>query len=141
MAIFDNKAKIIQGYQKMIDEKKISINKYYDEIGRLYYGQYKDMSVDSTKEINTRCEAVTRLTDEIELINLKILFEQGKKRCPKCKTANNLEYGFCFSCGEKFAEDSSNPPTEAAVKAPEAPAEAEEENTELPGPVDEGAAE
>ena len=62
MALFDPKAKNIANYQKSIDEKKVSISRYYDEIGRYYYNQYKDLNVDNTKDINTRCEAITRLT-------------------------------------------------------------------------------
>ena len=40
MALFqDQKGKNIINYQKMINEKKDTIRKYYDEIGHLYYGQ------------------------------------------------------------------------------------------------------
>ena len=77
MAFFDPKAKNIANYQRSIDEKKVSVSRYYDEIGRLYYGQYKDLNADNTKDINTRCEAVTRLYNEIEQLNHKILFEKG----------------------------------------------------------------
>ena len=43
MALFDPKAKAISNLQKTIDEKNLTITKNYDKIGRLYYGQYKDM--------------------------------------------------------------------------------------------------
>ena len=55
MPIFqDQKGKNISNFQKMIDEKKNTIRKYYDEIGHLYYGQYKDVNVDMTKDINAK---------------------------------------------------------------------------------------
>ena len=120
MALFDPKAKIISGYERSIDERQQSIRKYYDEIGKLYYDQYKDMNVDNTKDINTRCEAITRLTNEIEDYKLKILFERGLKKCPSCGTENSLEYGFCFKCGTKFDEDSSNAPKSQIEKLEEA---------------------
>jgi len=105
MALFaDQKQKNIATYQKAIDDKKISIKKKFDEIGRLYYGQYKDNSVDVTKDINTRCDEVTKLTFEIDDLNLRILYEKGLKRCPSCKQENALEYTFCFKCGSKFDE-------------------------------------
>ena len=116
---WDQKSKNISSYQKSIDEKNASIKRYYDEIGRLYYGQYKDLNADNTKDINTRCEAITRLGNEIEQLNHKILFEKGLKLCASCKTENNLEYTFCFKCGSKFeekkedADDSTSDASEA----------------------------
>ena len=120
MAFFDPKNKTIATYEKSISDKNASINRYYDEIGRLYYGQYKDMNVDNTKDINTRCEAVTRLIKEIEDLKLKILFEKGLKLCPSCKTENQLEYTFCYKCGSRF--DIEQPAAEAEKPAEEAPA-------------------
>ena len=43
MALFDNKGKTsnnITVYQRSIDEKNSTIVRRFDEIGRLYYGQY-----------------------------------------------------------------------------------------------------
>ena len=107
MALFDSKAKVIQGYEKSINDKNLAIKRYYDEIGRLYYGQYKDNNVDVTKDINNRCDAVTKLYRDIEELKHKILFEKGLKLCPACKTENNLEYAFCFKCGNKFDPESA----------------------------------
>ena len=77
MPIFqDAKGKNIANFQKMIDEKKNTIRKYYDEIGHLYYGQYKDVNVDVTKDINARCESISNLYIEIEDLNVKILRER-----------------------------------------------------------------
>lgn len=133
MALFDPKAKTIAAYQKSIDDKNASISRYFDEVGRLYYTQFKDMNVDNTKDINTRCEAITRLNNEIEDLKLKILFEKGLKLCPNCRTENNLEYAFCYKCGARFDEAK---PAEPKAEAPAAPAEepaaapAEEAKTE-----------
>lgn len=102
MALFDNKTKVIAGFQKNIDDKNRAIRSYYDQIGRLYYGQYTDMNVDVTREINQRCENITKLKQDIEELEIKILYEKGLKRCPVCRTENNLEYDFCFRCGSKF---------------------------------------
>lgn len=137
MAIFDPKQKVIAGYQKSIDDKKNSIKKYYDEIGRMYYGQYKDMNLDVTKDINTRCDAVSTLYDEIDDLNIKILHEKGLKLCPKCRTENALTYAFCFKCGSRF-DDPDAVIDESAiagvpVQAPAAPA--------VPEPIEETVAE
>lgn len=130
MALFaDQKQKNIATYQKAIDDKKISIKKYFDEIGRLYYGQYKDNSVDVTKDINARCDSVTKLSAEIEELNLRILYEKGLKRCPACKQDNALEYTFCFKCGNKF-DESALPLSKQKKPAPAPVVEAEEVATE-----------
>ena len=90
MPIFqDAKGKNISNFQKMIDEKKNTIRKYYDEIGHLYYGQYKDVNVDVTKDINARCESISNLYIEIDDLYIKILRERGLKKCAVCGTENN----------------------------------------------------
>ena len=116
MAIFDPKTKVISGYQKTIEEKTRIIEKYYDQIGRLYYGQYKDMSVDVTKDINARCDEVMKLYKEIKDCELKILFEKGLKLCPSCNKENMLAYAFCFACGAKFPEGSDKAPAAAEIE-------------------------
>ena len=127
MAIFDPKTKVISGYQRSIEEKNRVIAKYFDQIGRLYYGQYKDMSVDVTKDINARCDAVTELYKEIKDCELKILFEKGLKLCPNCGKENMLAYAFCFSCGAKFEPGSESAPAEAKLEKPVAKEEVKEE--------------
>ena len=110
MPIFqDAKGKNIANFQKMIDEKKNTIRKYYDEIGHLYYGQYKDVNVDMTKDINARCESISNLYIEIEDLNVKILRERGLKKCAVCSTENNLSNAFCFKCGAKFNDADAIP--------------------------------
>ena len=116
MPIFqDAKGKKISSFQKMIDEKKNTIRKYYDEIGHLYQGQYKDVNVDMTKDINARCESISNLYIEIEDLNVKILRERGLKKCAVCGTENNLSNAFCFKCGARFDDADAVP---ADVVAP-----------------------
>lgn len=110
MPIFqDQKGKNISSFQKMIEEKKNTIRKYYDEIGHLYYGQYKDVNVDMTKDINARCESISNLYIEIEDLNVKILREKGLKKCAVCGTENNLSNAFCFKCGARFDDTDAVP--------------------------------
>lgn len=140
MPIFqDQKGKNIANFQKMIDEKKHTICKYYDEIGHLYYGQYKDMNIDVTKDINARCESISNIYKEIEELNIKILREKGLKKCAICSTENQLANAFCFKCGARFADDDAipadviappnacaTPPSELKPEAPAAAVEAVE---------------
>lgn len=109
MALFDPKSKAIASCQRSIEEKKRTIVSYYDQIGRLYYDQYKNFT-DVTEDINDKCETVGKLFDEINDLELRIIFEKGLKLCPNCKKENNLEYAFCFACGTKFSEESCTMP-------------------------------
>ena len=122
---------------KCISEK--FAHKYYDEIGHLYYGQYKDMNIDVTKDINARCESISNIYKEIEELNIKILREKGLKKCAICSTENQLANAFCFKCGARFADDDAvpadviappnacaTPPSEMPVAAPAPAVEAEE---------------
>ena len=121
MALFDPKAKAIAQLQRSTEEKTASINRYFDEIGRLYYGQYRDTAADVSKDINSRCDAITALLTDIEGNKLKILFEKGLKLCSNCKKENPLEHAFCSACGAKFPEGSDKqvelPTTPPAVPA------------------------
>ena len=104
MALFDPKKNQIAALQKSIDDKNRAIGVYYNEIGMLYYKQYKDMNVDVSKEINSRCENISTLYIEIEECRLRILYERGFKECAYCKKENLLEHAYCSACGQKFPE-------------------------------------
>ena len=148
MPIFqDQKGKNIANFQKMIDEKKHTICKYYDEIGHLYYGQYKDMNIDVTKDINARCESISNIYKDIEELNIKILREKGLKKCAICSTENQLANAFCFKCGARFADDDAipadviAPPNACATPPSEKPAVPAEPAPEAPAAVEPAAAE
>lgn len=120
MPLFDPKSKAISAYQKRIEDNKNAIRSHYNEIGKLYYNQYKDMSLDVTKDINSRCDSVTALYNDIKNCELRILYEKGLKVCKNCGKENNLEYAFCFACGAKFiAEDSKETPNNEETESQE----------------------
>jgi len=104
MALFDPKKNQISALQKSIEDKNRAIGVYYNEIGMLYYKQFKDMNADVSKEINSRCENISRLYVEIEECRLRILYERGYKECAHCKKENLLEHAYCSACGQKFPE-------------------------------------
>lgn len=104
MALFDPKKNQIAQLQRSIEDKNRQISTYYDEIGKLYYRQYRDMNADVSREINTRCERVSALYVEIEECRLRILYERGFKECKNCKKENLLEHAYCSACGEKFPQ-------------------------------------
>ena len=104
MALFDPKKSQISQLQRSIEDKNRQISLYFDEIGKLYYKQYRDMSTDVSRDINTRCENISNLYLEIEECRLRILYERGFKECKNCKKENLLEHAYCSACGEKFPE-------------------------------------
>ena len=125
MPIFqDQKGKNISNFQKMIDEKKTTIRKYYDEIGHLYYGQYKDVNV-----------SISNLYIEIEDLNVKILRERGLKKCAVCGTENNLSNAFCFKCGARFDDADAVPADVIAPPNASATPSRQETKPAAPAPV------
>ena len=147
MALFDPKAKAIAQLQRSTEEKTASINRYFDEIGRLYYGQYRDTAADVSKDINSRCDAITALLTDIEGNKLKILFEKGLKLCTHCKRENPLEHAFCSACGAKFPDGSdkqvelpTTPPAVPVTAPVQAPVQTQVETVPVQ-PVHEAATE
>ena len=99
MALFqDQKGKNIINYQKMINEKKDTIRKYYDEIGHLYYGQYKDMNIDVTKDINARCESISNIYKDIEELNKDIVVVQQWRLDGFIDCLANTIFSFSIAC-------------------------------------------
>ena len=147
MALFDPKKNQISALQKSIEDKNRAISVYYDEIGKLYYAQYRDMSTDVAKDINSRCESISSLYVQIEECRLRILYERGYKECKNCKKENLLEHAYCSACGEKFPESNDVSVVTKVDKDFMAPAAAitpttveitEEKLDVLPSPEDSG---
>lgn len=103
-ALFDPKKNQIASFQKSIEDNSRLISQLFDEIGKLYYRQYRDMNADVSRDINARCESISRLYVDNEVLRLKILYERGFKECKNCKKENLLEHQYCSACGSKFPE-------------------------------------
>ena len=54
-ALFDPKKNQIAAFQKSIEDNSRLIGQLFDEIGKLYYRQYRDMNADVSRDINARC--------------------------------------------------------------------------------------
>ena len=91
---------------------------------------YSDHDIFYRELISNGCDAITKLTNEIEELNVKILYEKGLKLCPNCRTENNLEYTFCFKCGSRFDEKPAQPDVEVAAEEKVEEAEAAPETSE-----------
>ncbi|MBQ5968410.1 MAG: hypothetical protein IJL60_11625 [Clostridiales bacterium] len=103
-ALFDPKKNQIAAFQKAIEDNSRLIGQLFDEIGKLYYRQYRDMNADVSRDINARCESISHLYVDNEILRLKILYERGFKECKNCKKENLLEHQYCSACGSKFPE-------------------------------------
>ncbi|MBO4928489.1 MAG: hypothetical protein J5379_09615 [Clostridiales bacterium] len=150
MALFDPKKNQISTLQRSIEDKNRQISVCYDEIGKLYYKQYRDMNADVSRDINSRCENISKLYLEIEECRLRILYEKGYKECKNCKKENLLEHAYCSACGAKFPESNDVSvvthvdPAEMGVVVPvveKVPAENVERVMEGGDPVTEGSSE
>ena len=108
MALFDQKKNQnnnpVSMYQQTIAERDQEINFLYDELGKLYFRQYRDPSVDVSRDLEVRCEKIATGYYAIENCRLRILYDKGYKECKNCKKPNLLEHAFCCACGSKFPD-------------------------------------
>lgn len=83
-----------------ISEKQTNIDEIYEEIGKAVYNQYKSEE-DVGKEFTKQCKKIDKLNDEINSMNIKILYNKGLRNCSSCGEVIALDSKFCTNCGEK----------------------------------------
>lgn len=74
----------------------------YLEIGKTYYAEHKGKT--SNEQYKDLFERVLKLETEKNNLELRKLAQQGKRRCPACKSILTLESRFCNMCGEKLPD-------------------------------------
>ena len=89
---------------------KDQIGKIERELGEAVYEMHMQQVFDQ-KAIQERCEAITRLKqqitakeDELKGVHMTAAEAMGRTFCPKCKTEVPAGAKFCNSCGNKIGE-------------------------------------
>ena len=83
-----------------IADKEADIEKIYEEIGKTVYDSYlagEDVGKVFTKE----AKKIDKISNEIEEMKKKILFNKGLRTCENCGETISTESTFCQSCGAK----------------------------------------
>ena len=83
-----------------IADKEADIEKIYEEIGKTVYDSYlagEDVGKVFTKE----AKKIDKISNEIEEMKKKILFNKGLRTCENCGETISIESTFCQSCGAK----------------------------------------
>ena len=127
MAFFDEFSKRINGIyqsaqktteaakiQHQISQKQAEFDSLYHQIGQLYYS-CRQRGIQPEESIDTLCDRVTALAQEIDKLRVKIDEINGVCRCPVCGNTVESDAQFCSKCGAKLE-----------VKKPEKPAEPEQ---------------
>lgn len=92
-----------------MNENKAKIERLYNEIGEAVYRRH--ISVDKEnfdEEINGACEAIDRISKEIEQQNNELLSIKDRKQCPNCNEKIDKEYKYCPNCGMEQSKETEN---------------------------------
>ena len=146
MAFFDEFSKRINGIyqsaqkttevakiQHQIGQKQAEFDSLYHQIGQLYYS-CRQRGVQPEESIDTLCDRVTALAQEIDKLRAKVDEINGVCRCAVC--GNAVEDGalFCSKCGAKLEVKKPAEPEAPAEPEPEAPAEDEKRDVYINWP-------
>lgn len=85
-----------------INEEQNEINATYQQIGKIYYEEYKD---ESDEKLILLCNIVDESNRIIDLCRKQILFLKGIKVCSTCKAELTLDSVYCNKCGAKLFDD------------------------------------
>ena len=121
------KAADVAKIQHQISQKQAEFDSLYHQIGQLYYS-CRQRGVQPEESIDTLCDRVTALAQEIDKLRRKIDDINGVCRCAVC--GNTVEAGalFCSKCGAKL--EVKKPESETpAEPAPEAEADTPAEDS------------
>ncbi len=84
-----------------ISKLKDEADKCYNELGRLFYANYKgkEVSSDSAGEI---CKRIDEVQEEIDKISAEIALVKGNNVCSLCGAEVTRESKYCARCGNEL---------------------------------------
>ena len=75
-----------------------NINNIYKSLGKMLYDEYLN-GAEFQDEYLTKCEKISELNEEIEILKIKIAEINNKQLCPKCKKYTDIDSKYCSACG------------------------------------------
>lgn len=101
-SVADKSGKLIEETKLKISisDKEADIDGMYEEIGKAVYEQYKK-GEDIGKDFTKIAKKIDKLNDEINDMNVKILYNKSLRTCANCGEVIALDSKFCTNCGEK----------------------------------------
>lgn len=111
---FSDKAKQVSDVTKTqmdIKKAKDALAEKYIVLGKLYFEEHKD---DSVEEV----QSVAAAKQQIEILEKQLAVLKGEIKCPVCGAMVPAEYDFCPKCGAKIEKPA--PAEEAAETTDEA---------------------
>lgn len=100
-----------------INEAKGKIEDLYEELGKGIYNEYK---TSEKYEVETKCEEISNLEDQIAKLKMEILSIKDMKKCISCNEEIEMKDEYCSKCGAK------QPEIEEKVEIKEEPEDAKE---------------
>jgi uncharacterized protein (DUF2164 family) len=122
----------IASLRTQITIQESSVNRIFQELGKMYYEQHKAGAGD---EIVEKCSQIDTAVAEIERLKQAVMTLKGIRKCPVCGADVDDSAIYCSKCGAVLPVPEAEPEEPVAedteVPAQEPKAETEEEGTEL----------
>ena len=82
-----------------IRETEKQIEKYYYDLGKLYFEKLGESPAKETEDI---CKAISSGIEKIDDLKKQVVVAKGLKLCPNCGAECPIDVPFCSSCGSKL---------------------------------------
>ncbi len=82
-----------------IRENEKLIDKYYYDLGKLYFEKHGNSPSPEAEEI---CKAIASCIEKIDLLKKDLVIVKGLKLCPSCGAECPADVPFCSTCGSKL---------------------------------------
>lgn len=102
----------ITGLKSQISDEEKKINKYYYNLGKMYYDSQKEQPIPELAEL---VDMINTSFARIGELNATILDIENTKTCPVCGTSIEDDMLFCTGCGAKIERE--NPQQETGQPA------------------------
>lgn len=110
------KAEQLVDYSKIkmsISDITNELNKKYKELGLFVYNS--EINKSKNEELyKAKIDKIKDLNEQLDATNQLLMEAKNKKRCSSCGQINDKDYFFCYKCGAKLPEDSTEKKEEAA---------------------------
>jgi hypothetical protein len=116
----------IASLRTQITIQENSVNRVFQELGKMYYEQHKAGTGDDIAE---KCIQIDDAVAEIERLKQAVMKLKGIRKCPVCGVEVDEIAVYCFKCGALLPVPEAAPEEPAAEEAV-SPVEDAEEGTE-----------
>jgi uncharacterized protein (DUF2164 family) len=117
----------IASLRTQITIQENSVNRVFQELGKMYYEQHKAGAGDDIAE---KCSQIDTAVAEIERLKQAVMTLKGIRKCPVCGIEVDEAAIYCSKCGTQLPVPEAAPEEPEAKEDDSSATDAEEEGTE-----------